>query len=218
MQPPAGGIFLLDPDEEFHARVLGHCAEHGLRARCFRAAEPFFEALEIYQPRCIILAMELEDSCGLEIQAHLANCGYRIPVIFAARQADPAAVVRAIKGGAQDFLVKPVAMEVLCEQVQAALESACTDDECERRKQQLRKRMLTLTQREQEVLALALTGKSNKEISARLDISPRTVESHRSRVLDKIGLNNLLELAHIFADENPRLPGSRADDGSGKLQ
>lgn len=215
MSPPAAmplhGVFLLDPDEEFRARVTGHCTQLGLQARCFRTAESFFQALGKQRPHCIILAMELGEASGLEIQAHLASRGYCIPVIFAAHEAEPASIVRAMKGGAQDFLLKPVTMDMLCEQVRAALEFARTADTCQQRKEQLRQRMLTLTQREHEVLALALTGKANKEISRLLDISPRTVEAHRSRVLDKIGLNNLLELAHIFADENPWLPGGAAE-------
>ncbi len=216
MSPPAAvplhGVFLLDPDEEFRTHMLEHCTQLGLQARCFRTSEPFFEALGAQRPHCIILAMELGDASGLEIQANLTGRGYRIPVIFAAREAEPASIVRAMKGGALDFLLKPVTMDMLCEQVRAALEFARTADTCQQRKEQFRQRMLTLTQREQEILALALTGKANKEISRLLDISPRTVEAHRSRVLDKIGLNNLLELAHIFADENPWLPGGAAKD------
>lgn len=200
-------IFVLDPDAEFAAAVTAQLTQRGLAAQRFDSAERLVQAVAKQRPGCIILSLELEGACGeefqgrcgLELQRLLDAQGQCIPLIFVSRQAEVPTVVRAMRCGAQDFLQKPVDMEYLHAQVLAAME--CTgvahDPEC--RREQIQRRLATLTDRENEVLNLALTGKSNKEISRDLDISPRTVETHRAHIMEKVGISNLLELTQVYA-------------------
>jgi RNA polymerase sigma factor (sigma-70 family) len=105
--------------------------------------------------------------------------------------------VRTIKAGAVDFLTKPVEGDVLLDRVQTALEQNSRMQEQTRARRLLSARLANLTERERDVMTLAVAGHTNKEIAKRLDISYRTVEIHRARVMQKTGASNLLELARI---------------------
>lgn len=195
-------VFLLDSDSELLTQVSHHFAARGLRLESFSDATTFLGALRQRRPGCIIMELHLPDKDGFDMQQHLISHGYHIPLIFLTSEgeADIATIVRAMRRGAHDCLVKPLDLDYLSGQVLEVFETARHQDECERQREMLRQRLHTLTDRENEILTLALTGKSNKEISLLLGISPRTVETHRSHLLEKIGIHNLLELTHVFTE------------------
>jgi FixJ family two-component response regulator len=193
-------IFVVDGDDVFRTAVFRDFAAHGLRATCFDRAQPFLSALRSCRPACVILDMHLPDQDSLQLQEFLTSQFYCTPLILVARDAAPATVVRAMRMGAHDFLLKPVDLDELRAQTEDALQTIRSLGERELRQETMRRRLRTLTAREYHILMLALTGRSNKEVSNMLFISPRTVETHRSRILDKIGVANLLELAHAFTD------------------
>lgn len=172
----------------------------GVKMEGFHSAASFLDSLRPGSGGCIILDMKMPDMSGFELQEKLIARGFRIPIIFLTTYADVPTIVRAMKYGAYDFLLKPVDMKLLFEQAVFALEMCEQQRNCEKQKEALRTRLRTLTEREHDILSLALSGKSNKEISMVLGISHRTVETHRSHILVKIGVNNLLELAHIFIE------------------
>jgi len=103
-----------------------------------------------------------------------------------------------MKAGAVDFLTKPVPSKLLIERVQTVLQHEALTQEQNREKQGLRERLSCLTSREMELLPLIAAGKSNKEIARQLDVSHRTIEIHRARVLKKTGATNLMELARLY--------------------
>ncbi|HKB60346.1 MAG TPA: LuxR C-terminal-related transcriptional regulator [Gallionellaceae bacterium] len=193
-------IFVVDTEDEFRTAVFRDFAAHGLRANCFDRAEPFLNALRNCRPGCVILDMHLPDRNSLQLQELLTSQFYCTPLILVARDADPATVVRAMRMGAHDFMLKPVDLETLRARTEGALQAMRRLGERELLQETMRRRLRTLTAREYHILMLALTGRSNKEVSSMLFISPRTVETHRSRILEKIGVSNLLELAYAFTD------------------
>lgn len=193
-------IFVVDADDAFRTSVFRDFAAHGLRANCFDRAEPFLNALGNCRPGCVILDMHLPDRDSLQLQEFLTTQFYCTPLILVAHDADPAAVVRAMRMGAHDFLLKPVDLEILRARTGDALQTIRRLGERDMLQETMRRRLRTLTAREYHILMLALTGRSNKEVSSMLFISPRTVETHRSRILEKIGVSNLLELAYAFTD------------------
>lgn len=193
-------VFLIDDDSEFRKAASSFFVSRGVKAEGFHSATSFLDSLRPGTGGCIILDMKMPDMSGFDLQEKLIARGFRIPVIFLTAYADVPTIVRAMKYGAYDFLLKPVDMKLLFEQTMFALEMNEHRRNCEKQKEALRSRLRTLTEREHDILSLALSGKSNKEISQVLGISHRTVETHRSHILVKIGVNNLLELAHIFIE------------------
>lgn len=193
-------VFLLDTDPEFREDASTFFAARGAHMECFGSAADFLRSLRPGAGGCIILGMEMPDMSGFDLQEELIARGHRIPIIFLTPYADVPTIVRAMKYGAYDFLLKPVDLELLFEQAAHALELCRQQRSYEKQKDALRIRLRSLTDREHDILSLALSGKSNKEISQVLGISHRTVETHRSHILVKIGVHNLLELAHIFIE------------------
>lgn len=207
-------VFLIDDDPQFQESASRYFASNGVNMICFNGAADFLKSLAPARGGCVILGMEMPDMSGFELQEELISRGVRIPIIFLTAYADVPTIVRAMKYGAYDFLLKPVDLKLLFEQVLCALELCKHQALCERQKDALRARLRCLTEREHDILALALSGKSNKEISQVLGISHRTVETHRSHILVKIGVHNLLELAHIFIEIENFAPSH--DSPSGK--
>lgn len=193
-------VFLIDDDPEFRQTASTFFSSRGVQMECFDGAADFLRSLRQGRGGCIILGMEMPDMSGFELQEELIARGFRIPIIFLTAYADVPTIVRAMKYGAYDFLLKPVDLKLLFEQAVFALELCEQQRSYEKQKDALRARLRSLTEREHDILSLALSGKSNKEISQVLGISHRTVETHRSHILVKIGVHNLLELAHIFIE------------------
>jgi len=131
---------------------------------------------------------------GLELHDRLRAMRSTLPVIFVTGHGDVPMAVSAVKKGAVDFIEKPFADEDLLRLVTQALEADRAQAETRGRSAEVRRRMESLTDREREVMALVVAGKSNKVIAEELGISPKTVEVHRGRVMEKMGVRSLAEL------------------------
>ena len=142
----------------------------------------------------MLLDQHLAGMSGMELQAELTNRGMHFPIIFFCWQADLQMSVKAIKGGAINFLVKPVKNKVLLESVR---EGTLHVGEMQIRNV-LRNRYVNMTNREREVMQHVVAGMSSKNIAKLLSITERTVETHRSRVMIKMGVKSLPELVRIY--------------------
>jgi FixJ family two-component response regulator len=197
--PEEQTVFVVDDDAAMRESMALMLDQAGFRVRTFPSAETFLESCEPADPGCLVLDLRMPGMGGLDLQRILTRRGYRIPIIFLSAFGDVPATVRAIQGGALDFLEKPVSMEVLIGRVRQSLE------EDRRRRslaaEELRVRALfeQLTAREREVMELAIKGLVNKVIASRLGISRRTVENHRARVMEKMGVGNIAELCQLAA-------------------
>ena len=154
---------------------------------------------------------------GEELQAELIRRKIHLPIIFLTAYGDVPTSVRAIKLGAIDFLTKPVSSKLLIERIQMVLQQESQKhNHSQLIKQEICGRLNGLTSRESEVILLVVAGHSNKEIARQLGISYRTVEIRRSRVMEKTGATNLLELAHTY--EACGLPSRRLSENSDRSE
>lgn len=190
-------VHLLDDDSAVLTSLSRLLAAAGLRAETYRSAEGFFAALDPGEPGCLVLDLAMPGTDGHAVQARLSEAGIPLPVIFLSGQGDIPASVRAMKGGAVDFLTKPVRAEVLL----AAIEEAIARD-AETRLQKaaaaaVEDRLASLTPREREVLDAVVAGRLNKQIAEELGIVEKTVKVHRARVMHKMGVRTLADLVSL---------------------
>jgi RNA polymerase sigma factor (sigma-70 family) len=146
---------------------------------------------------CVVADIRMPGMDGIQLQEELARRGVALPLIFLTGHGDIPMSVRAIKAGAIDFLTKPITGQALLRSVQEALRESDRLSENAEKNESATARMALLTEREREVMELAIKGMSNKEIARRLGISHRTVEIHKARVMHKTDSDSLLDLARI---------------------
>ena len=135
---------------------------------------------------------------GLQVQEELTLRGIKLPIIFLTGHGDVPMSVRAMKAGAYDFLQKPVSADTLIARVYGALREGQKNHDIQARVDEARERLSRLSPREEEVLAVLLQGKTNKEAAKDMDLSPRTVEIHRKNIMAKTGTKTLVEVGNLY--------------------
>lgn len=191
-------VFLVDDDAAVCDSLRELLEANRLRVKTFGSAEEFLAACRPDLPGCVVLDVRLPGISGPKLQEQLAEREIPLPIVFLSGFGDVPTTVQALKGGAIDFLEKPVAAETLLERVRSAL-----DLDAERRRtgvfaRNAQSKYKRLTAREREVMTLVVGGVlKNKDIARRLGISPRTVEVHRARVMHKMAAQTLLELIDL---------------------
>jgi len=190
-------VFVVDDDAAVRDSLAMLLDAAGYDVATFPSAADFLDVCTPDTPGCIILDVNMPGMDGPTLQAELTRRGLRLPVIFLSGQGTIPVTVRAIKAGAMDFLTKPVDGSVLLARVSEALEQCSIQQQQVRDSQSVAERLAKLTEREREVMLLAVAGHTSKEIAKHLDISYRTVEIHRTHIMQKTGASNMLELARI---------------------
>ena len=146
---------------------------------------------------CLILDVRLPGLSGLDFQAELARTQMTIPIIFITGHGDIPMSVKAMKGGAVEFLAKPVREQDLLDAVRVALDRDLARREADAKTRDLRERYSTLSTREQQVMALVCAGNMNKQVAAEIGISEITVKVHRHNVMKKLGAKSLPDLVRM---------------------
>ncbi len=187
-------VCVVDDDRAVRDSMLMMLKTAGYTVNAFASAEEFLNEYVEEDIACLILDVRMPGKSGLELQEQLNSLESRVPVIFVSGHGDVPVSVRAIKGGALDFLEKPFSREMLLHRVQEALEIADKRRQSEQGREELMQRLDTLTPREREVLVHVVLGRQNKEIAKLLEISYRTVELHRTRMMEKMSARSLPEL------------------------
>jgi FixJ family two-component response regulator len=196
-------VFIVDDDAAVRDSIMLMIEQEGFKVQTFQNAEDFLAAYnnEIYG--CAVLDIHMSGMDGMQLQQEMSQRNIKLPVIFLTGHGDIPLSVKAIKTGAVDFLTKPVTRDNLL----SSLRSAIVESKrliCQLANGEVAKsRLADLTEREREVMALAIVGFPNKEIARRLGISHRTVEIHKSKIMHKTGATNLLELARIASEGKP---------------
>lgn len=190
-------VYIVDDDDAVRDGLGLVLEMAGFAYQAFESAEQFLVAYCPRQPSCLLLDINMPGLNGLELQEELKRRGIQLPITFLTAYGDIPTTVRAMKGGAIDFLTKPVPSKQLIEHIQSMLQQAIQLYEKCQAKRALCSRLNNLTSREMELLPLIAAGLSNKEIARDLGISYRTMEVHRARILEKTGVTTLLELGHL---------------------
>jgi FixJ family two-component response regulator len=199
-------VFVVDdyaPVRRSISRLL-HAA--GFAVVAFASAEEFLAQYDPGVWGCLVLDVAMQNLNGFELQSILTNTGSLLPIIFLTGEGDIPKSVRAMKGGASDFLTKPVNDEDLLAAVRAAIEKhrALRREQVER--SEIRARLATLTPREREVLEYVVAGKLNKQIAGDLGTVEQTVKVHRAHVMQKMRVRSVAELVRLV--ERCRINGS----------
>ena len=187
-------VFVVDDDASIRELLTWLMQRNALPVRAFADAREFLAAYVPDQPGCLVLDLHLPGMNGLELQQYLKAEGVLIPVIFLSGGADVPRAVRAVREGAVDFLEKPFDYKRVVELVVECLERDRTERAGRARRRAMSERLGQLTQREREVLDLVVAGKLNREIAESLDISVKTVEAHRARLMEKLEVGSVAEL------------------------
>ena len=197
---PDGTVFIVDDDPDIRSSLSRALQLRGFTVRTFETATDFLDGYDGNDFGCLILDQGLPGMTGLELQKHLNSQGRALPIIFITGHGGVPESVQAIKGGAVDFLEKPFRQSDLIERIHSALESAQTRMMAERDKRDAQSRFDRLTPREREVVDYMLANPSevsSKGIARALDISPRTVDHHRARILEKLRIGSVAELIDL---------------------
>ena len=190
----AATIFVVDDDAQLCATLALLLESRGFKVYAYPSAEAFLAEYRPVWPGCIVLDVGMPGMDGLTLQDALADRGVNLPIIFLTGEGDVPEAVKAIKGGALDFLRKPVSSDQLLERIDAALRYGHERHDEIARKERALEWLGRLTRREREILVLLVSGMSNKKIGQKLEISHRTVEVHRSRIMEKMQADSLPEL------------------------
>ncbi len=191
-------IFIVDDDPAMRDSLTWLIETTGHPVKSFTTAQEFLDEYEHGTPGCMILDVRLPGMSGLQLQQKLNSENIKLSIIIISGHGDVPMAVKAMQQGAQTFLEKPFRDQELLDSIQSALE---VDEQ--RRKQDavissVMSRVKSLTPREKEVMDLMVKGKPNREIAEHYGISVKTVEVHRSRVMEKMKANSLPELVHML--------------------
>jgi FixJ family two-component response regulator len=214
MSPVAGiapVVHVVDDDVGMRKALSTLLQAAGYKVSTYASAREFLLARPGSAPGCVILDVRMPGQSGLDTQQALAEDDAPLPIVFLTAHGDIPMSVRAVRAGAVDFLTKPVKRVTLL----AAVDSALARDAAQRagreELQALRSRYESLTAREQQVLALVVTGRLNKQTGDDLGIAERTVKIHRARAMEKMQAVSLPELVHMaerlgLGLSGPRMP------------
>ncbi len=200
LSPPEGRcrVYLVDDDSGVRRALSRVLSASGYPAEAFPTAEDFLEAAERDEvPSCLVVDLRMPGLSGLDLQELLTERDFDISIVFISGRADLESGIRAMKGGAIDFLEKPFSDDALLGAVRRALDR--DRDRCAARAERtlLKSRLETLTPRERDVFGLVVTGLLNKQVGAELGTTEKTVKVHRSRVMHKMGAGSLAELVRM---------------------
>jgi FixJ family two-component response regulator len=197
-----GIVYVVDDDEAFRDSVAWLLQTNGYQARLFADAESFLAEIKPGiggPPRCVVLDVRMPGLSGPQAHDALADRGIELPVIFVTAHADVPIAVSAIKKGAFDFIEKPFAEGELLKRIEEALSFATESQAQQTQIASIHARLASLSERERQVLDAVVTGKMNKTIAYDLDISIKTVEAHRARVMEKMQATSLAHLIRMVA-------------------
>ncbi|MFZ5791043.1 MAG: response regulator FixJ [Pseudomonadota bacterium] len=205
---PDDRIYVIDDDASMRDSLRFLLEARGLAVETYGSARDFLAAGGVDRDGCLVVDVRMPDMTGLELQQRLADQKSRLRVVVITGHADVAMAVTAMKAGAVDFIEKPFSDDTLLDSIGRALEQSRQLSARVAVSADIAGRLENLTAREREVLDHLITGKPHKVIAHALNISPRTIEVHRGRIMQKLGARNLADLVRMAIAAGQRTAGS----------
>jgi two-component system response regulator FixJ len=193
-------IFVVDDDAAVRDALKLLLRSVGQSVETFASAQEFLDAYSEDRPGCLVLDIRMPGMSGLELQQKLNERHSILPIIFITGHGDVPMAVEAMQAGAVDFIQKPFRDQDLIDRINQALEKDAANRAALGERNDIRRRLETLTPREREVLDLVVRGKANKVIAGDLKLSQRTVEIHRARVMEKMQASSLAHLVRMVLE------------------
>lgn len=190
-------IHVVEDDEPMRESLVMLLEELGCKVRAYATGEELLMAAAAIEPGCIVSDVRMPGIDGLTLLRRLRAGGSQMPLILITGHGDISTAVAAMKAGAADFLEKPFEADALRAAVESALRVRSNADDAADA-EAARRRLERLTSREHEVLGHLVAGRSNKEVAAKLGISPRTVEFHRAHIMEKMTAKGLADLVRLW--------------------
>lgn len=199
-------VMVVDDDAGIRNAMRILLKSVGIEATLYASAQEFLAAYQPSQPGCLVLDIRMPGMSGLELQQQLNLRGAVVPVIFMTGHGDIPMAVEAMQHGAFDFLQKPFRDQDLLDRIQRAIARDAERRESLGEHTRIKSHLESLTAREREVLELMVKGKQNKQIAQELGVSPRTIEIHRARVMEKMEAHSVAELVRMMLDLDHAVP------------
>lgn len=197
-------VWIVDDDEAFRDSLVWLVEANDHRVVAFASAEAFLAACRLGMAGCLVVDVRMPGLSGLELHDRLIAMGIDLPTIVVTGHGDVPMAVTAFRKGAVDFVEKPLDDTYVLARIDQCLARDRDNRQLRARAESMSRRLATLTAREHEVLDLVVAGKLNKQIADLLDISIKTVEVHRSRVMEKMGVTTVAELVRLCLTEGGR--------------
>jgi FixJ family two-component response regulator len=197
MSEPESIVFVVDDDPSVRTAIKRLIGCVGLQVELFGSAKEFLHRKRSDAPSCLLLDIRLPGISGLDFQRELAMTDIHIPIIFITGHGDVPMKMRAMKGGAVEFLPKPLGDQELLDVVQVALERDRARRQREAEISTLRVRFESLSTREHEVVVMVVSGMLNRQIAAEIGTTENTVKVHRSRAMEKMQAKSVPHLARM---------------------
>jgi len=201
----APSVFVVDDDDGMRSALDALLSTVGYKTAVFSRPSEFLANFKIDSPGCLVLDIRMPDMSGLELQQHLNRIGSMLPVIFITGHGDVPMAVQAMKEGAFEFVQKPFRDQDLLDRINHALKQDAENRNTVARRAEVLHRLESLTPRERQVMDLVVEGAANKVIAIDLDLSERTVEIHRAKVMEKMGARSVAHLVklHLTLADKP---------------
>jgi FixJ family two-component response regulator len=194
---PEPTVFVVDDDESLRNSLRWLIESVGLDVETYAEAQEFLDAYDGKQHACLVLDLRMPRMSGLELQETLASRNMTIPIIFITAHGEVPAAVRAMKGGAVDFISKPFSDQLLLDRIQQAIALDALNQQKRTERIETSTRLALLSDREREVLEMVVAGNPNKITAQRLGLSTKTVEAHRSHIMKKLQVASLSDLVRL---------------------
>jgi FixJ family two-component response regulator len=193
-------VFIVDDDDAVLDSIAELVMSVGLRAATFRSAQEFRDSFDPERPGCLVLDVRMAHTSGLALQEELNAIDARVPIVFISGHGDISVAIKTIKAGAVDFVQKPYHEQQLLDSINEALRRDAEARQYVGSSAGFAERLASLTQRERDVLEHVVQGLSSKSIARVLDISYRTVELHRSHIMEKLRVHSVAELIRLVIE------------------
>jgi len=196
-------VYVVDDDDAMRRALDALLSTVGYKTAVFSRPSEFLANFKVDSPGCLVLDIRMPDMSGLELQQHLIRIGSMLPVIFITGHGDVPMAVQAMKEGAFEFVQKPFRDQDLLDRINHALKQDAENRSTVARRTEVLHRLESLTPRERQVMDLVVDGAANKVIAIDLDLSERTVEIHRAKVMEKMGARSVAHLVklHLTLDD-----------------